>query len=529
MRKTDSTYNNSTMKKSFLHILYIFLFIIAFPLVSFSQNYVLSGLVIDQSNNKHLPFVKIVFNNHGGNTFSDLNGMYTIHSTEPILEMSIHHEGYLPLRLDVSKTSSPLIIPLIPSKTPSDSLARSKSDLSHLIDSINLNQQKQQLIQTQQSLLSGEIKVSWFSFDMNKMKRYNQFEGIYLGLGGHTNEKLSRLISLGGFWGYGFKDKKTKYGFDVSIWPDKEKLVTLKADYTFDVRESAGVKFFDEKTGTLEPSSFRYFYINKMDYEDRQSLSVNVRQGNSAYFFSLQRDIIDRGYDINNGVKVLIPDHYNVSGMTAGFRLAPFGKDVTTDGKGINKNQLYPVLWFQLTQGIPGLFKGQYDFTRYEGKFRLTDNFGKPGKSILQIDACLLRGDAPYFEFFNGHGSFGNFGLYATGSFATMHPDEFLNNKSLDIFYTHCFGNIFHHTLLSNPAPALVFNYGWGKLDKNPPFYFLPTEDLHKGYLETGIQINSLLDFNIYSLGMGVYYRMGAYSYPTIKENLVYKIVVTIP
>jgi hypothetical protein len=151
------------------------------------------------------------------------------------------------------------------------------------------------------------------------------------------------------------------------------------------------------------------------------------------------------------------------------------------------------------------------------------------GRSSLQVVGNLLRGNAPYFEYFNGRGTYGNFGLYASGSFVTMHPNEFMNDRSINLFFTHTFGNLFPRTEYFNPCPALVINYGWGKTKNIPSYYFLPVMDMQKGFVEAGIQINNMIDLKVYGLGLGAYYRMGAYRYATVKENLVLKIVVSFP
>lgn len=320
------------MKKIFIKILFLLFIIIGLPSISIAQNYILSGVVIDQSNNAHLAFVKIEVNNNKINTSTDINGLFTIRLNEPILQLLITHPGYQPLLVDVADKTSPLVIKLISDKQTSDSLAAGRSDIYHYIDSVMHIEQYAQMQRRQESLLSGEIPIGWFSLDMSRLKRYNQFEGVYLGLGGYTNEKLIKSVSVGGFAGYGFKDKKTKYGFDVSGWPDENKHFTFNAGYSYDTQESGGSQFFDEKSEILEPSAFRSFYVNKMNYEEKLRFSVSFKQNNTIFYGALQRRIIDRGYDISNGVKVLLPDHYNVSGIVAGIRWTPGQKVLQVPG-----------------------------------------------------------------------------------------------------------------------------------------------------------------------------------------------------
>lgn len=517
------------MKKTSFTILCFLFIIIGLPVVTIAQNYVLNGSVIDQASNTRLSFVRIGINNSRISAVTDINGLFDIRFNEPIRYLLFTKLGYQPLLVDATDKTSLLNIKLIPQKNSFDSLLIGISDAYHHIDSVLHYDNNYKMKRTQESLLSGEVEIGWFTFDLNRLKRYNQFEGLYLGVGGQTNASLFRSVSFGGYAGYGFKDRKTKYGFDVSAWPDKYKHLTIKAGYSYDTRESSGSRFFDEKSGAIDPAAFRFFYVDKMDYEQKLNFSVYSKQKFVDFYGALQRRIIIRGYDISNGVKVILPDQYNVSGLVAGFRFTPGEKFVQLPDKNDSKGSDFPVLWFQVTRGIPGMFNGDYNFNRFEGKIQYERKVRHLGRSSLQVVGSFLDGESPYFECFNGRGSYGNFGVYAPGSFETMHPEEFLNDRSFGLFFRHDFGNIIYQSEFSNPSPVLVFNYGWGKLLKNPSYYYLPIMDMHKGFVEAGIQLNNIFDLKVYGLGIGAFYRMGAYSNSKLNENLIFKIVVSFP
>ena len=501
-----------------------------FPVVTVAQNYILSGMVVDQVKSTPIAFVKITINNNKYSTASDINGLFSINLNEPIRQLLIVNPGYQPQLVDVSDKSSPLVIKLVSDIHSSDSVANERADIYRYIDSVMHIDQYAEIKRRQESMLSGEIPIGWFSLDVSKLKRYNSFEGFYLGIGGHTNEKLFTSVSLGGFVGYGFKDKKTKKGFDVTVWPDKLKHLSFNTSYSYDTEEGGGSQFFDDKSEILEPSSFRSFYVDKMNYEERVRFSITYKISNTVFYGAVQQRIINPGYDILNGVKVLVPPpYYNVSGLIAGIRWSPGKSLKSVQGETDSKGSEYPVLWLQVTKGIQGMRKAIYNYNRFEGKFHFAHNMSHLGRSSLLMVGDYLDGKAPYFEYFNGRGSYGNFGLYASGSFVTMHPNDFLNDRSIGLFFTHTFGNFFSHTEIFNPYPALVFNYGWGKLNSGPTYFFLPVTDMHLGFLEAGVQVNNLLDLKVYGLGLGAYYRMGAYSYSSVKENLVFKIVVSFP
>ncbi len=375
-------------------------------------------------------------------------------------------------------------------------------------------------------LLSGRLKAGWFSFETGKFIRYNKFEGLSLGLGGHTNSDFSTRFTVGGYANYGFKNTKTKYDSDVSVWIDQHHRSELNLSYSYDTRESGGSRFFDEQYGILNSSGYRFFYVNHMDYERKMILSLKTHFDISTLFLGLQHRIIERGYDINNGTEILLPDNYNCSGFVAGIKIASGDVFEGHEQQMISLRSRYPVFWFQYTKGVKNFMEGGFNYNRYESKISFDLVTPRLGKSSFLLTGNSVDGPAPYFEYFNGRGTYGPWGLFASGSFVTMHPDEFLADRFFGLFYTHNFGKIFSKQSVLKIEPALAFNYGWGELKNRPAGYFLPGSDCSKGYLETGLQINNLIDLKVYNIGLGTYYRMGAYSYTTVKNNLVFKIVI---
>ncbi|UPT67973.1 MAG: hypothetical protein M0D57_04740 [Sphingobacteriales bacterium JAD_PAG50586_3] len=62
------------------------------------------------------------------------------------------------------------------------------------------------------ALSNGRIPIKSIDLDMDKIIRLNQYEGIRIGMGFHTNSRFSRVVTTGGYVAYGFKDKGFKWG-----------------------------------------------------------------------------------------------------------------------------------------------------------------------------------------------------------------------------------------------------------------------------------------------------------------------------
>ena len=52
--------------------------------------------------------------------------------------------------------------------------------------------------------------------------------------------------------------------------------------------------------------------------------------------------------------------------------------------------------------------------------------------------------------------------------------------------------------------------------------------EARKGYHESGLVLNNLLDMGIMGIGVSAFYRHGAYAYPAFKDNLSVMIGLTI-
>jgi hypothetical protein len=74
------------------------------------------------------------------------------------------------------------------------------------------------------------------------------------------------------------------------------------------------------------------------------------------------------------------------------------------------------------------------------------------------------------------------------------------------------------------PEPALVTNLGIGSLRHPENHLKEGIKSYEKGYFESGIVINKLLRLGLTDIGFAWFYRYGAYTLPTAKENMAWKI-----
>ena len=118
-------------------------------------------------------------------------------------------------------------------------------------------------------------------------------------------------------------------------------------------------------------------------------------------------------------------------------------------------------------------------------------------------------------------------------SFETMFPNEFFADQYVNLFFRHNFGKLLFQSTKFKPELLLVSSFAYGTMSQLENHRNFDFKTLDKGYLESGIQLNSLARIKyIYNgvyigFGAGIYYRYGAYELPEMEDNLAIKLTTT--
>jgi len=85
-----------------------------------------------------------------------------------------------------------------------DSLTTRDRRTYQVLDSLGEAENFDKMAKTFQTVMSGRIPWGPIDFDINRLIGYNYYEGLILGLGIHTNDRLSKWFKIGGFYQYSF-------------------------------------------------------------------------------------------------------------------------------------------------------------------------------------------------------------------------------------------------------------------------------------------------------------------------------------
>ncbi len=409
-------------------------------------------------------------------------------------------------------------------------LSSKDSTTYQVIDSLGEAEHFDRMLFMTKTLINGYIPVSIFNIDIGSILNYNSYEGFRLGIGGITNDKLSDRIFFGGHFAYGFKDKEIKYGLNAKWVLSKKLEMDLQASYLDDVRESGSYKFY-KTTRSFDSDFFRQFLIEKMD---------RVSLWEASFGFRMFQYVRARLFFSNSQTTFWYPYLYHIPGSQppqfinqgtfteAGIRLRFAYKEnffQSSQGR-ISLGTKYPVFYGNYIQGL-NFLNGEFNYSKFE--FRLTQKFTTRslGTTSLSIDAGIMKGNAPYSVMYNGRGSYKSFTIETENSFGTMRMNEFLSDRFFSFFFRQNFGKLLFKAGWFQPDILLVSNLGVSYLSHPEYHSDIQFKIMDKGYYESGILINNLLNQFFIGYGLGVFYRYGPYTLPKTIDNFAFKFTLS--
>ena len=371
------------------------------------------------------------------------------------------------------------------------------------------------------SAISSQIPISIIDLDLNSIMNYNIGNGYMLGLGLSTNNRVSKRFSIGIFGNYWFKAKEPNYGGNLTfnILPSKDLKFNISASHKF---ERLGNYGFKEKASMLNSSNYKRFYINATSLNNSVSANLSTyfnKQLKGAVNFEVADKIILNSYQLS-----AISQPYRISTLDFKLRIA-FGEQFIKSSEGLKvEGDANPVILLSYQKNLKDVFGSPYNFDKIEFIFRGKKSTKYLGETSLTAQAGYINGFAPITELFNLEGSHWNKLdiLYCTESFSTMRPDEFICDRFGAIYLSHNFKNLLLNFKKFHPEVILVTNIAWGtNADENSSQIY---NDLSMGYFESGIVIDKIIHAGISKIGLGTFYRYGAYSYDNVWDNVVFKI-----
>ncbi|MFT5890535.1 MAG: hypothetical protein ACI9Y7_000627 [Dokdonia sp.] len=397
---------------------------------------------------------------------------------------------------------------------------RSFSEIERIINAENIERRLGNI----NNFSVGYYSVNFFDFDLTYPVKFNNFEGLRLGLGGVTNESFSKNFRIEGYAAYGFKDQKFKYGAGGGVLLNAKKDAWLSLSYNSDLEEVGNYAYLTDRRvySLFEPRlvNINLFYKHRttrtnLEYRIAPKLLSEFQVAHRRIEQTTAYRYIKNGEEISN---------YNITEATAGIRWSPGSKFMKIEA-GINEvYDGYPKVTAQISQSVDGL-EGDFNFTKIGAKvFYRLDRLNKSATELL-VEGNIGFGDLPITHLFQAYPNaptketiLQRFSVAGVNSFETMFFSEFFSDRLVTAQLKHRLAP-FNISKGFKPEMVFITRFAIGDI-KNPEDHLdIQFGSLKEGYTESGFEINKL----IFGFGTSLTYRYGAYHLPNFEDNIAFK------
>jgi len=420
----------------------------------------------------------------------------------------------------------------------SEPLTTKEANTILLIDSITKSFKVDKRLESLKILLSGRWPVSFISFDLTQIINFNTVEIARLGLGVYTNDRLSKVVNVGAFFGYGFKDKTFKWGSELGINLIRSRDFKVRLQYYSNLMEDGGSPFYDKAYTISLDDYFRSWLIRQFYRSNALGVTVQSRVNRwlTAYastFYSANKTVHNYSFQQPYPNQTLAPysfdDFYIKVGARLAFRESYWGADRFY----FNTPSPFPVFTVQYARGIKGVINSGFSYNKVDVKMSYKKSWKILGFTNITLLAGFIDRALPASLLFSQRINDFPVQAYGTDFFDAMKPNEFLSDKYVALFLRHNFGKMSQNKKFS-PRIIVCQGIGFGGLQSPNSHVGLNFKTMEKGYFESGVVVNDLLVIkNLLSFGVGIFIRYGAYylqkpQYKTI-DNFAFKATFRVP
>jgi len=393
------------------------------------------------------------------------------------------------------------------------------------VDSIIKAENIARRIDVIQNFNIGYFPIGFIDVDLRTLVKYNDYEGLRLGAGGITNEKLSERFRLDGYAVYGFKDEKVKFSAGGGVLLNKSTNTWLNANYTDDINEVGSFFYLTDRRiySLFEPRliNINFYYKYKMF---RTSLQHRFASSLLSEFQLSKSDISQtENYQFENDGRLY--SDYSLTEATASFRWSPFSTYLKATDKVIELETGYPKFSFQATQAFDNILGSDFEYTKLGLKINYTVNRINQTKTEILLEGDYAFGDLPLTHTFHAYPNNPNkeklsqrFSVAGRRTFETMYFSEFFSDQLATLQLKHHF-RTWDLGKYSQPEFVLITRHAIGDFSDQQKHSGLTFNTLEQGYSESGFEINQIL----FGFGLSFAYRYGAYHLPEIEDNISFK------
>ncbi len=390
-----------------------------------------------------------------------------------------------------------------------------------VIDSIGEEIHADEMIDRFQNLSKGRLGLGVLDFDFQRLLNYNVHEGFRLGAGLQTNDKLLKWLSVGGWAGYGFKDKQWKYGAFAEVYADRNKEFVFRGSYTNEIETPGQIKLNKD----LDKNNLRMLLLQRVDKTQTYALCISKKIAYWDAELSGSYQEIQPQYPyalILDGRK-----HQEFTAKEASLNLRYAYAERTSPfmGSYYSVGSNYPIWYGKLTVGSLLAGTTENNYSKITTALSWHKHINRIGNEHFLIEAGKIwsQSPLPISKLFAGNGyrydDRSALSLYAFGGLLTMPPNGYYTDKFVQFLYRHDFDKKLYRlespksVFSSIPFIGVQYNALYGLMNNQSSHLYTEISVPSSIYQEAGVLISNLLRMragNLYylSFNAGYFYHL---------------------
>ena len=394
------------------------------------------------------------------------------------------------------------------------------------VDSISLKNGFESKLLFGRKIIKGFLPIRFMDFDLRKILSYNNYEGFRIGMGGITNDKLSKSLKIEGYGAYATKDETLKYNLGVNARINTLSNTWLSFSYTDDVREIASTIWaIDRKTFKIyDPRP-----INISTFYQYQSWKVGIETkvvAKTESYWEVSNTFVEPKFNYVYNLNEKNYARYNLTTAMVSLRWHPFSDYMQTPTGRIETEKRFPKFAFQFTQSLPNTGYNDFEFSKIDFRAEYQKSYLNGQKTSLLFEAGYIIGNLPLTHLYNTAPNNLNketirerITFAGKNSFETMFFNEFFSSKFAFFQFKHSLNRIILFKKIK-PILVLVNRMGWGDMEKPEQHLGIDYKTLRDGYFESGLELNQIYK----GIGLGGFYRYGPNQLTNFQDNIAIKI-----
>lgn len=331
-----------------------------------------------------------------------------------------------------------------------DTLKKGQAEIYHNIDTLQTIPSFKRKAEIASVLATGYKTYKYFEIGpIETFNSFNHVEGYRLRFGGRTTPNFSKTYYFENYFAYGFNDEKLKYYFSGAYSLNHQSIYKfpqnyIKASFLRDTKvPGQDLQFNQENSFFL---SFKRGVNDMLLYNDIYKLEYNNEfENHISYNLSFRKwtqnpdgGLVYQNYEQNSLKNI---PQLSTSELALKFRYAPHERFYQGKTERVAFFNPYPIYTFNYTQGISGLFGGQYNYQNINLTIDKAFQLSQLGYTYVTLTGGYIGGQAPFplLRIHQGNQTY----AFLYNSYNLMNFMEFASDHYASLKIDHNFNGFF--------------------------------------------------------------------------------------